>query len=100
MSVIGAALSWVLAQSAGGTPDGGSQIVELAQYGVLGLVVLGFIFGWIVPKPTHDAVRRDLEKREAQLDALVATYEKEIIPVLSAVNEKILDLAAKGGRAR
>jgi hypothetical protein len=82
-------LAWVLAAEASGN---GSQILDFAQYGVLGLLVLSFIFGWIVPKPTHDALRQDLERREAQLDALIATYEKEIIPVLTEVNAKLFEL--------
>ena len=72
--------------------EGSEQIVDLAQYGVLGVIVIAFIFGWIVPKPTHDAVRADLDKREAQLQSLISTYEKEIIPVLTEVNNKLVAL--------
>lgn len=80
--------------------EGSGQIVDFAQYGVLGLIVLAFIMGWIVPKPSHDALRADLDRREAQLQALISTYEKEVIPVLTEVNAKLLAMAADGGQPR
>lgn len=73
--------------------EGSGQLVDFAQYGVLGLIVLAFIMGWIIPKPSHDALRADLDRREAQLQALISTYEKEVIPVLTEVNAKLLAMA-------
>lgn len=74
-----------------------SDPINFVQYGVLGLVVLSFIMGWIVPKPAHEALRKDLERKEAQLDALIKTYEDKVIPVLTEVNSKIVDLAHPRG---
>lgn len=68
-----------------------------AQYGVLGLIVLAFIIGWIVPKPSHEALRKDLEKRDEQLREMVKVYEEKVIPVLTEVNNKLVDLARQQG---
>lgn len=50
-------------------------IASLLQYGVLGLVVVGFITGWIVPGPTAKA----LAVENARLSALI---EGKLFPML------------------
>lgn len=49
------ALRWLAAQA----PVGDPGIIGWIQYGVLGLVVVGFIMGWIVPGPIH---KREIER--------------------------------------
>ena len=39
---------------------------KISVIGILGLAVLGFMRGWIVPGPTHDRV---LKERDKYLDA-------------------------------
>lgn len=60
------------------------------QWGVLGLVVIGFLTGWIYPRSTIDRVERERErllaerdKADAQRDAMAETFQKELLPVLT-----------------
>lgn len=50
-------------------------LANLLQYGVLGLVVIGFITGWIVPGPTAKA----LAAENARLSTLI---EGKLFPML------------------
>jgi hypothetical protein len=59
------------AESGGSTPP----IGDLLQYGALGLVVLGFVTGWIVPGPTAKA----LATENARLSALI---DGKVFPIL------------------
>jgi hypothetical protein len=36
-------------------------IKEVLNYGLAGLVIIGFVSGWIVPKPTH---QREVERAD------------------------------------
>lgn len=67
-----------------------SGIFEYIQYGVLGLVVVGFLAGFIWAKPAVDRLIKDKESAEHQRDQLIETYEKQVIPLLQEVDEKIL----------
>lgn len=61
---------------------------DLIQFGVVGVILMLILFGFLWAKPAVDRLIADKERAEAQRDALVETYQKEIIPVLG--------LAARG----
>lgn len=74
----------VLAQEGGGAGP-----LEFVQYGVLGLVIVALLLGWLWAKPAVDRLlqdrdlqRADKEKAEAQRDALLKVYEDKIMPAL------------------
>lgn len=61
----------------------------LLQYGVLGLVIVALLLGWLWPRPSVDQLRKDkeaaetrAERAEAQRDAL-ASQLREALPVLT-----------------
>lgn len=81
--VAGALASDVLAETV-------DPLVSLTQYGPLGLMVLGFITGWIVPGPTAKA-------QAAEIVRLQGLFEDEVLPMAKTYAEtmgsvtKVLD---------
>lgn len=80
---------FILAQTSQPTASS-TGIFEYIQYGVLGLVVVGFLVGFIWAKPAVDRLIKDKEAAEHQRDQLIETYEKQVIPLLQGVEEKML----------
>lgn len=78
---------WILAQT---SDSAVGDLPNFVQYGVLGLVIVAFLIGWIWPKPPVDRLIKDKEAAEAQRDALVKTYEEQVIPAIQAMNSQIL----------
>jgi hypothetical protein len=74
----------VFAQTGGTDP-----FIDLAQYGILGLVVMGFILGWIWPRP---AVDRMIEANEALL-ARLEKRQQEALAELQKLREALEELA-------
>lgn len=62
--------------------DAGSTdpLVSLTQYGPLGLMVLGFLTGWIVPGPTARA-------QASEITRLQALFENEVLPMAKTYAE-------------
>jgi hypothetical protein len=75
-----------------------SDPVAWIQYGALGLVVLGFITGWVWPRPSVERLLRDLERQQGQLDSLVKVYQEQVIPVLSRATDHLTRLAETATR--
>lgn len=69
-----------LAESTVGLPP---EIVQFFQVGLAGAVIVGFLRGWIWPKPPVDRLQRDYDRLLNQYDELVSQYQKEIIPMLA-----------------
>lgn len=63
--------------------DGSDQILTFVQYGALGLVILGLIFGWLWAKPAVQQLIKDKERAEAQRDELLKQYEEKVLPVVT-----------------
>lgn len=71
---------------ASGTPG----LVTFIQYGALGLVVIGFVIGWIWPKPSVDRLLRDIARLETQVDELTSTYQRDVIPTMVRASETLV----------
>lgn len=55
---------------------------DLVQFGVLGIILLLILAGWLWAKPAVDDLKDRLAKTESQRDALIEVYEREVIPAL------------------
>lgn len=64
----------------------------LTTYGPLGIFVLLFIIGWIVPKPTHDRVLQDNERLHAENENLRKSLEERILPTAIRLADTISTL--------
>jgi uncharacterized membrane-anchored protein YhcB (DUF1043 family) len=79
------------------SPDFG-QIAQWVQYGVLGLVVVGFLVGWIWARPAVQSIQAELagakqELRETKDELrLLHAYTREVIvPAVTTSNEAVKD---------
>lgn len=68
----------LLAQDAGGS---GSPL-DFLQYGVLGLIIIALLLGWLWAKPAVDGLIKRAEQAERQRDDLLKVYEERIMPTL------------------
>lgn len=76
-----------LAQTSGPDP-----IVNLIQYGALGLVVVGFIIGWIWPRPAVDRLIKAHDVEAAELRAEIASLREEIYTARHEVETEVVAL--------
>lgn len=67
-----------------------SEIAPYLNYGVLGLVVLGLIFGWLWAKP---AVERLLAERDQQIERLAAERDRLIAEKSKAEEQRDVAIA-------
>jgi hypothetical protein len=68
---------WLLAATSS------DPIIQFAQYGILGLILLAILTGYLWPKPPVERLQKDFDRLQAQYDELVATYQREVIPMLA-----------------
>lgn len=68
-------------------------VSEWANFGVLGLVMLGLLTGWLSAKPTTDLYKEQLAtalidkaKAEGQRDAALEITQDKVIPLLTEFN--------------
>jgi hypothetical protein len=73
--------------------------VDFVQYGVLGLVVLAILTGWLWAKPSVDRLLEDKKRAEDQRDQFVKIYG-EMLPVLTEVNDRLSKFADRERRQR
>jgi hypothetical protein len=81
----------LFAQQAESSPDW----TNIAQYGVLGLVVLAFIFGKIVPGYIYERRVEEHEAEKAENRRLEETIKERVIPALvksTDVMVQVLDM--------
>lgn len=64
-------------------PPPGEPIAALIQYGVLGLVLVALLGGWLWTRPSVQQLIKDKERAEAQRDELLRQHEERIVPVLA-----------------
>jgi hypothetical protein len=75
-----------------GQTDGPDPIVNLIQYGALGLVVVGFIIGWIWPRPAVDRLIKAHDVEAAELRAEIASLREEIYTARQEVENTVVGL--------
>lgn len=86
---------------AGGSID---PLITLAQYGILGLLLVLTATGFIWWKPSVDDLRKRLERTEQKLDRHQQIYEDIVIPTLKESNDALTRItqylweAGAGGR--
>lgn len=80
---------WVDVNSSGSDPT------SLIQFGVLGVIIMLILFGFLWAKPSVDQLKADKSKAEADRDALVDLYQTQIIPVLAEVNRAVIPAIAQ-----
>lgn len=73
------------------TPPGGATdpILDFVQYGVLGLIIVALLLGWLWAKPAVQQIIKDKERAderadraESQRDELLKQYEEKVLPVI------------------
>lgn len=84
------AVSIIFAQGA----DGSVNWADLAQYGVLGLVVLAFIFGRIVPGYIYERRVAEHEAEKEQSRKLEETIREKVIPTLVQSTDVMAEVLA------
>ena len=85
------AAAWALApRVAQVVPEPTDLVGGLTQYGPLGLCLALLLFGWLSPRSVTDRQDRALEKAEKQRDDLIHQQGAEVIPVLSAVQQRMM----------
>lgn len=75
--------------------EGDPNWADLAQYGVLGMVVLAFIFGKIVPGYIYERRIAEHEAEKAENRRLEETIKERVIPALvksTDVMAQVLDM--------
>lgn len=97
--VPGVVLALVVAADAGSN-FGFDQIIQLVNYGVLGIIVVGAATGFVEFKPSVSRLVRDNDRQHIQIESLVKTYEERVIPVLVSANEMLARLAEEERRRR
>lgn len=72
----------------------GSSPLDFVQYGVLGLIVLAFITGWIWPKPAVDKLMAQLAASEARADEFTVLFRDEVLPAIGLMTSKLAEATA------
>lgn len=60
-----------------------TDLAELAQYGVLGIVVVAMLVGWLIPGPTHKRETERADRLETELRTLRERTEERVIPLVT-----------------
>lgn len=60
-----------------------TDLAELAQYGVLGIVVVAMLVGWLIPGPTHRRETDRADRLETELRSLRERTEERVIPLVT-----------------
>jgi hypothetical protein len=66
---------------------------DFAQYGVLGLIVLGFIFGKIAPGYLLDRAEARLAEKDALIERMRLAMEEKTVPALIRSTETLATVA-------
>jgi len=70
-----------------------SSAINFAQYGVLGLIVLGFIFGKIAPGYLLDRAEAKIAEKDALIERMRTSMEEKTVPALIRSTETLADMA-------
>lgn len=59
-----------------------SQLSDWTQYGPIGLLVIAFLMGWVVPGPTHKREQERGDRLEQENRDLHAKIEDKVVPLV------------------
>lgn len=68
-----------------------SSAINFAQYGVLGLIVLGFIFGKIAPGYLLDRAEAKVAERDLLIQKMQEKMEDKLVPALVRCTEALME---------
>lgn len=68
-----------------------SSALNFAQYGVLGLIVLGFIFGKIAPGYLLDRAENKIAEKDALIEKMRIAMEEKTVPALIRCTEALVE---------
>jgi len=68
-----------------------SSAINFAQYGVLGLIVLGFIFGKIAPGYLLDRAEQRIAEKDAIIEKMRLAMEDKTVPALIRSTEALAE---------
>jgi uncharacterized membrane protein len=63
---------------------------SLIQFGILGIILLLILFGYLWAKPSVDQLQKDKAAAEKSRDEMVALMSTEVLPLLSETKDKTL----------
>lgn len=86
--------SWTLLAQAAGAPG----VVEWLQYGVLGLVVVAIILGWLVPGRTYEREVKRADRLEEENERLREHNEQRVVPLLTRAMDLLDQLPSSRSR--
>lgn len=87
--------AWLLVLAAA-SDTGLGPYAQFANYGILGLLAIGFFQGRIVPEKQLTELRNDRDREHGELIALRLKVEDQILPALVLSNEVMSRLARRG----
>lgn len=74
---------WLRAAQASGPPSLSLPLDPWVQYGVLGMVVLAIILGYLVPYKAHRREQERADRLETEVDRLRQVNEDRMLPLLA-----------------
>ena len=69
----------------------------LAQYGILGLLVMALIFGKVVPGYVVDQKDKRIEKLEAKVESYETAMQERVLPALIKSTDTLARLTQRNG---
>lgn len=97
--VVGAAVGVWLVVLAATADTGFGPYAQFANYGILGLLAIGFFQGRIVSAKLYEQAIFDRDREHGELVALRLKVEDQILPALVLSNEVMSRLARRGNNA-
>ena len=67
----------------------------LVSFGVLGIVLLLLLMGWLWAKPSVDRLLKDYDAVVEQRDAWIRIVSTDVIPLLAAIKDQTLPALAR-----
>ncbi len=67
----------------------------LVSFGVLGIVLLLVLMGWLWPRPSVDRLVKDYDRVVEQRDYWINLVSTDVIPLLSATKDQTLPALAR-----
>lgn len=85
-------LLYIIAQAAA-DPTGVSGFLDYLNLGVIVVVVVGLIKGWIVPKYVVDSIKEDRDNEKDEKDRLRERLDTEVFPQLWKTTDLLAEFA-------